>query len=125
MGSRRNYMSKIKLLLAGAALTAMISVPAVAGGLVSGVANGATSSGTGAVGSVTGGAGGITASGTTDGSGVTAKVGASIGDTHAVVHALGPTGVLKANANSKLLNGIDAKVRLLTTKQLVKICLNI
>lgn len=90
-------------------------------GSVGGAVGGVTSTVGGTVGGVTSTVGGV---GSAVG-GIVAGVTGAVKTTTATVGTLGTNGVLNVTARSNILNGIYARLQLLTPEQLAKLCLTI
>jgi hypothetical protein len=116
----------------GAAAVAALAIGIVAsqpgyagslGGAVSGAVGGVTGAASGVTGAVGNAAGGLTGAGSPGvGPGTT---GLGNLDTKAQVNLFGPKGAVSVKAKSKLLNGINAQLRVLNKQELVKVCANV
>lgn len=92
-------------------------VTGTVGSTVGGTVSGVTSTVGSAVGGVTSAVGGI--------GGTVAGVAGPVKSTTATLGTLGSNGVLNVTAKSNILNGIYARLQLLTPEQLAKLCLTV
>ena len=114
IGLQNKVLNAIAILLASTFLYVGVAYSESNGGGLGGALGGAVGGLGSAVGGVTGAVGNTTNS-------ITGKV----GNTTTKLGALNKQGALSADAKSDILNGVMAKARVLSSKALAKLCLNV